>query len=757
MNPAQPVLHHLSDFRRLTIYFLTSFLLLSAVSCKAAPQPEGQKRFGDDAQYFIGLRLLQEGNENAAREKFKYCIKKGSPAIAQKSAETLCTFGNIQEKNAAAENLLKLFPGNETLLIAARQFAGSGEVNKLIYHTAGLDFATAKNEVIRLRLEAMGRRGDSGYESEVYRWFTECPISTDHYQFYRDFYKHPDFEGAYENPGSEQAASLKFTPQQFAIHYRIESYKRNYSYTTRASTILAGYFADGSLVPAPQLVSDFGKNYLYGSMEFAKNAVWFRQLAQDFAGTPAEFYFWFYAGRYYEKAGMYFRQSQQCFEAAMACAGSPAQKDNALWYLLNTSLNFSMDFIIESIGEYCREWTDCEYFEDFFEQLVTALLAAGRWNEFGRIYKAVDGYASDLTTAQFAYLYGRLVQEGLAEGNEQDVTAAFTRACRGGSSVYYKTLAAYRLGLWEKPEELKAVMCAPTGAKETREARETTVPVSSEISKNSGSSKNSAAAKSSATSALSASRENLLLGYAYFGFPELIYPEWQKNQGADLSVETNFYLADFLAKCADPAAAETSDYYTQSLRIAARAQRLASTQITRDQLALVYPNYYSDFVSKYCQEYKLAEPVMYALIRSESFFDAEVTSSAGAIGLTQLMEFTGSDIARRFKMQDYSLTDPETNIRFGTFYLASLISRCEDSPLLGFFSYNAGITRVRRWLQSSLIEFGKKSNMPLDLFLETVPFAETREYGRKLISATLAYDWLEAPERFPETAENLLE
>ena len=147
---------------------------------------------------------------------------------------------------------------------------------------------------------------------------------------------------------------------------------------------------------------------------------------------------------------------------------------------------------------------------------------------------------------------------------------------------------------------------------------------------------------------------------------------------------------------------------------------------------------------------------MYALIRSESFFDADVTSSAGAIGLTQLMEFTAGDIAHRFKISDYSLTDPETNIRFGTWYLSNLISRCDDSPLLGFFSYNAGITRVRRWLQSSLIEFGKKSNMPLDLFLETLPFAETREYGRKLISATIVYDWLAEPAHFQQTVEGLL-
>ena len=716
--------------RRLTVYFLASFLLLNVVSCKAAPQSEGQKKFGNDADYFIGLKLLQEGNENAAREKFKRCIKKGTPTCAQKSAEALCTFGNIQEKNAAAENLLNLFPGDETLLIAARQFSSSGEINRLIEITSGLDFSTAKNEVIRLRLEAMGRRGDSSYEAEVYRWFTECPITTEHYQFYRDFYAHPDFTGAYENPGSELAANLEYTPQQFAINYRIESYKRNYSYTSQYSSILEDYFADKSLTPAPQLVSDMGKNYLYGTANFVKNANYFSQLAKEYAGTPAEFYFWFYAGRFFEKAGLYFKQSRQSFESAMACAATTSQKDNALWYLLNTSLNFSMDFIIESIGEYCREWTDSEYFEDFFEQLVTALLAAGRWNEFEKIYKAVDGYASDLTTAQFAYIYGRLIQEGLADGTSEDAGAAFTRACRGGSSVYYKTLAAYRLGLWDNPIELKKIMCAPTGVRENLEID---------------------------TDVNSATRENLLLGYAYFGFPELIYPEWQKTQGADLSVETNFYLADFLAKCADPDAPENSDYYTQSLRIAARAQRLSNREITRDELALVYPDYYNNFVSKYCTEYQLDQSVMYALIRSESFFDADVTSSAGAIGLTQLMEFTGSDIARRFKLSDYSLTDPETNIRFGTYYLSSLISRCEDSPLLGFFSYNAGITRVRRWLQSSLIEFGKKSNMPLDLFLETLPFAETREYGRKLVSATIAYDWIANPQNFQQTVAELIE
>ncbi len=736
--------HSFCKFRHLTSSFLVSFFLLSALSCKAAALPEGQKKFGDDADYFIGLRLLQEGNEKAARDKFKHCIKKGSSRCAQKSAEALCTIGSIQDKNEAAVNLLKRFPGDESLLIAARQFSSSGEINKLIEYTSGLNLSIAKNEIIRLRLEAMAKRGDSAYEKEVYRWFTQCPLSNEHYLFYRDTYKHPDFKTTYENPDSKETDGLSYTPQQFVINYRIESYKRNYTYTTRHSEELENYLKIGSIAPEPQLISDLGKNYLYGSMDFVENAGRFSQLAQDFAGSSAEFYFWFYAGRYYEKAGLYYRQSKKCFEEAIAAAQSPAQKDNALWYLLNTSLNFSMDFIVESIGQYSREWSDSEYFEDFFEQLVTALLAAGRWNQFGQIYKAIDGYASDLTTAQFAYLYGRLIQEGLADGSDEEAQEAFTRACRGGSSVYYKTLAAYRLGSWNNKDELEKIMCAPTSVRE---------PVEAGAATSAG-----AAAKSAETASESSKKsdkdlEILLQGYTCFGFPELIYPEWQKNQGADISTEVNFYLADFLAKCAD---SKNNDYYTQSLRIAARAQRNTERKLSRQELALVYPDFYNELVSKYCMEYGLAEPVMYALIRSESFFDADVMSSAGAIGLTQLMTFTAEDIARRFKITSYDLTDPETNIRFGTYYLSNLISRCEDSPLLGFFSYNAGITRVRRWLQSSLIEFGKKSNMPADLFLETVPFAETREYGRKLISATLVYDWLLDPQNFAQTAEELL-
>ncbi len=205
-----------------------------------------------------------------------------------------------------------------------------------------------------------------------------------------------------------------------------------------------------------------------------------------------------------------------------------------------------------------------------------------------------------------------------------------------------------------------------------------------------------------------------------------------------ISANTAFHLADFLNKCGE----ENNDFYVQSIRIASRAARGAERELTQNEMQLIYPQGFSDSVETHCKTYNVEPAVMYALVRSESFFDSDIRSHAGAVGLTQLMPATANDISRRVKKPDYDLNEPDTNIQFGTYYFSELFRRCDDSYLLAFFSYNAGITKVRRWLQSSLIDFGKKQNMPHDLFLETIPYAETQEYGRKLVSAAILYQLL---------------
>ena len=705
----------LAAFVKRTAITLSFLFFLSTLSCST--KKPGQEKFGPDADYFIGLQMLKDGNEKGARTAFKRCVKKGSYYAAKKSAESLCSFGNLQERNLAALDLIQKYQDKDSLLIAVKQLMASDERGKIVEITQNLNFEEDKDELIKIRLESLKELKSENYEKEVYKWFTSCKISSLHYQFYRDTYKHPDFEDEEAN----------YTPQQFAINYRIELYKRNYTYTFAQAEKIIEYFRDGSLPSCSFLASDIGKSYLYGSVDFAKNAAYFNDLAQEFKNTPMAYYFYFYTGRLYDKADFYFSQTQKAFEAAIESSSNDEQSDNAIWYLINTSQKVSVNSIINNIEKYCTEWTNPDYFDDIFEMLISSLLTSGNWNAFYDIYTKVDGYASNEVVAQFAYIYARLLEEGLTQGNQESIKSAYKRALKSDSSLYYKVMACYRLGL--NKDEVESILTSPY----ERNNKNYDKDYSEEKTQ---------------------SAKNLLEGYAYFGFPELIYPAWQELYKKGLPEETYFYLADFLKKVSDNS--KDSEFYTQALRIACRGQIISERPLSLDELKLVYPKDFSELIEKYAKEYEINPNIIYALIRSESFFDPNVSSTAGAVGLSQLMEFTAADMARKLKLKEYSLTDPEDSIKIGGYYLSELIRRCDNNELLAFCSYNAGITKVRRWVKSSLIGFGKKNTMPLDLFLETVPYSETRDYGKKLVSAAAMYEYLENPDNFTSIVKDLM-
>jgi soluble lytic murein transglycosylase len=80
------------------------------------------------------------------------------------------------------------------------------------------------------------------------------------------------------------------------------------------------------------------------------------------------------------------------------------------------------------------------------------------------------------------------------------------------------------------------------------------------------------------------------------------------------------------------------------------------------------------------------------------------------------------------------LTDPDLNIYIGAYYFHYLMRRFEDT-LVSLMAYNGGMNRVRRWRAAS-------NAMPADLFLETIPIFETRDYGRKVAAAAAVYEEL---------------
>ncbi|MDR0623229.1 MAG: lytic transglycosylase domain-containing protein [Treponema sp.] len=163
----------------------------------------------------------------------------------------------------------------------------------------------------------------------------------------------------------------------------------------------------------------------------------------------------------------------------------------------------------------------------------------------------------------------------------------------------------------------------------------------------------------------------------------------------------------------------------------------------RADLERFYPRPFQKLIEKNARDAGLERATLFGLVRTESAFQPDVVSRAGAVGLTQLMPATAADMAGRIKAKggpDYTengppdLTGPEINVHIGAFYLRYLADRLE-SPFLAILAYNGGMNRVRRWRSG-------EPDLPGDLFLETIEYPETREYGRKVLAAALAYGYL---------------
>ncbi|MDD9969658.1 MAG: lytic transglycosylase domain-containing protein [Myxococcales bacterium] len=148
------------------------------------------------------------------------------------------------------------------------------------------------------------------------------------------------------------------------------------------------------------------------------------------------------------------------------------------------------------------------------------------------------------------------------------------------------------------------------------------------------------------------------------------------------------------------------------------------------------PRAYPLEVQRAAAEHGVDPNLLYAVMRVESIYNPRIISHVGAIGLTQIMPRTGRLIADRLGVENFEVTDlldPTTNLRFSAWYLASLIERFNGRLPLAIASYNGGPHNVRLWLRK------RSLNMPLDAFLEHIPFSQTHRYVRRVLTHYAAY------------------
>ena len=151
-------------------------------------------------------------------------------------------------------------------------------------------------------------------------------------------------------------------------------------------------------------------------------------------------------------------------------------------------------------------------------------------------------------------------------------------------------------------------------------------------------------------------------------------------------------------------------------------------------LPRILPLKYQDTVEKYAKIYELEKSLVNGVIFCESHFETEAVSSANAKGLMQITDETGWWVAQQMGMNPdlIDLSDPDTNIRIGCWYLNWLMSEFDGVKETALAGYNAGHGNVQHWLDDE--EMSKDG-----ITLEEIPYEETKSYVKKVQLAQQAY------------------
>ncbi len=154
-----------------------------------------------------------------------------------------------------------------------------------------------------------------------------------------------------------------------------------------------------------------------------------------------------------------------------------------------------------------------------------------------------------------------------------------------------------------------------------------------------------------------------------------------------------------------------------------------------DDYELRYPLAFEKPLRNAARRHDISLSWLSGLMRSESLFMHDIRSPAGALGLMQVMPRTGRQTAKHLNLKwrgNRTLINPSTNIRIGSYYLAKQLNQF-GHPALATAAYNAGPHRVKKWIPDS--------TMPLDVWVASIPFTETRNYVQRVLTAQVIYEW----------------
>lgn len=156
---------------------------------------------------------------------------------------------------------------------------------------------------------------------------------------------------------------------------------------------------------------------------------------------------------------------------------------------------------------------------------------------------------------------------------------------------------------------------------------------------------------------------------------------------------------------------------------------------TWNDLAIRFPVAHEEIINEQAAETQLPATLIYAIARQESAWESDARSSAGAMGLMQLLPATAKETASKagIKHSKSDLFLPQHNIALGSRYIGELLQQFDNNRVPAIAAYNAGPGRVNRWLKNS------ERQLAHDIWIEVIPFNETRKYVQNVLSYAVIY------------------
>jgi soluble lytic murein transglycosylase len=161
-----------------------------------------------------------------------------------------------------------------------------------------------------------------------------------------------------------------------------------------------------------------------------------------------------------------------------------------------------------------------------------------------------------------------------------------------------------------------------------------------------------------------------------------------------------------------------------------------------DDLRIRFPVVHKEIIHNTADKYDIPSSLVFSIARQESAWEFDATSRVGARGLMQLMPATAKQTAKKARLayKKDKLFDPQYNIALGSHYITGLLAQYGDNRALAIASYNAGPHRVKQWLKKS------NASLPLDVWVEIIPFKETRKYVQNVLSYEVIYNYRQGRE-----------